>query len=157
MPSKLAFDFDPFELAGVAPPKKKADADAARKEIAKVIEERVIEYCGDGKSPVEGGSWKRSLSKDYKKRKTAQGGNPYADMILDGDMLQALEVRAKGTRLELGVYGSKEAAKADGHNNFSGKSSLPAREFIPREGGTFKRAIISEIKEIALRYQNDDT
>jgi hypothetical protein len=156
MPAKLAFDFDPFELAGVEKPKKPADAAKAAAEIAVVIAKRVIEDCGDGRSPIAGGSWKRSLSPEYKKKKTAQGGNNYADMLLDGDMLLALDVKQKGAKLELGVYGSKEAAKADGHNNHSGKSPLPLREFIPKPGQTFRRAIIEEIREIAQRYQSDD-
>lgn len=156
MPSKLAFEFDPFELAGVEPPKNRGDAAAARREIAEMLEARIVEDVGDGKSPIEGGSWKRSLSKDYKKKKVAQGGNPYADMILDNDMMLAFAVKVRGERLEAGVYGSKQAAKADGHNNHSGKSSLPLREFIPKPGQTFKRSIIADIREIARRYSDGD-
>ena len=155
MPSKVSFEFDPFELAGVDAPKKRKRE--AQEEIAAFITKAVIEDVGDGRSPVSGGSWKRSLSKEYKKRKVAQGGNSYADMLLDGDMLLATDCRVKsGGKLEFGVFGSKEAAKADGHNNFSGKSTLPLREFIPKEGGTFRREIISGIREIALEYAKDD-
>lgn len=149
MPSRIGFEFDPFELAGVAAPEKKAEA---LQEIAKFVATQVIEYCGDGKSPVAGGEWKRTLSKDYKAKKTAQGGNSYSDMILSGGMLSALDCIVKGSNLDLRVSGSEQAAKADGHNNFSGKSDLPLREFIPKEGGTFKREIIAGIREIAARY-----
>lgn len=157
MPAKLAFEFDPFELVGIDPPKK--GAAKAREEIASFIEKSILEYVGDGESPIANGSWKRSLSKEYKKKKVAQGGNSYADMILDNDMLLALAVKQKnGGKMEVGVYGAKEAAKADGHNNHSGKSSLPLREFIPKEGQTFKRSIIDGIREIAMEYAaNDDT
>lgn len=155
MPTKVAFEFDPFELAGIDPPKK--NIGKAREDIAKMIAREVIEAAGDGRSPVAGGSWKRSLSKEYKKRKVAQGGNAYADMLLDGDMLLATDCVVKGTKLELRTKGSKEAAKADGHNNHSGKSSLPLREFIPKEGQTFKRDIIDGIRQIAKEYAGDDT
>lgn len=151
MAARIGFEFDPFDLAGIDPPKNKA---AALDEIAKYVASQVIEYCGEGKSPVSGGDWKRSLSKDYKAKKVAQGGNPYADMILDGDMLKALDcVVKRGGTLDLRITGAKEAAKADGHNNFSGKSSLPRRQFIPEDGETFTRAIIAGIKDIARGYE----
>lgn len=156
MPSELAFEFDPFELAGVGRPRNKAKAREAMDEIAAFVEEKVIEACGDGRSPVAGGEWKRTLSKAYKKKKTAQGGNSYADMLLDGDMLLATGVVRAGENLKLRTKGSKQAAKADGHNNHSGNSPLPPRDFIPKAGGSFKRDIIRGMREIAEKYADDN-
>lgn len=146
MPEKVAFRFDPFALAGVEKPKGRINE--AKREIAQMVLDKVLESCAAGKSPVSGGKWKRSLSKEYRDRKLAQGGNPFADMELTGDMLDSLEVVFSGSELELRIRG-KEAGKADGHNNHSGKSPLPPREFIPKQDQTFKRDIIQEIQRIA--------
>jgi hypothetical protein len=155
MPSELAFEFDPFELVGIERPKRVSRE--ALERMGKIVIDAVVEHVGDGTSPVRGGSWKRSLSKEYKKRKVAQGGNSYADMILDGDMLLATDcVPTSGGNLKLRTKGSKQAAKADGHNNFSGDSNLPARDFIPKPGGTFKRSILDAIKEVAMEFVEDD-
>lgn len=156
MPSEIGFEFDPFELVGLERPEKVPRK--ALEEIGKYVAEQVIEHCGDANSPVAGGSWKRGLSKEYKKRKVAQGGNPFADMVLEGDMLLATDCvpTSRGT-LKLRTKGSKQAAKADGHNNFSGNSNLPSRDFIPKPGGTFKRRILDGIREIAKEYVDDQT
>lgn len=146
---KVAFQFDPFELVGIDPPEY--GIDQARDEIAKYIVDQVISYSGDGKSPVAGGQWKRTLEDAYKKFKKKEGGNSYADMILTGEMMAALECVRVGDMLELRIQGD-QAGKADGHNNHSGKSTLPAREFIPKDGKTFKNPILAGIREIALGY-----
>lgn len=153
MARDVSFDFDPFELTGRPRPKKRVRD--ALNEIADYVEKQVIESCGDGRSPVAGGQWKRSLSKEYKKRKVAKGGNGYADMVLEGDMLLATGVVRSGDGLKLRVKGAKQAAKADGHNNLSGDSKLPPREFIPKPDGTFRKDILAGIKDIIDKYQDD--
>jgi hypothetical protein len=150
MAEKISFTFDPFELIGLPVPED--GGDEARRRMARFVRDQVIEYCGDGKSPVAGGAWKRTLSAAYKKRKIEQGGNAYADMILEGDMLKALDcVVLDDGMLELVIEGP-EAAKADGHNNHSGKSTLPMRQFIPEEDGSFKPAILSGMRAIAREF-----
>jgi hypothetical protein len=148
---KLSHEFDPWEMTGTTRPRGERGAEADRR-IAELVLSEIIEHVGDGTSPVAGGKWKRSLSPEYKARKIAQGGNSYSDMILDGDMLKALkcEPTRRGT-VELKISG-KQGDKADGHNNFSGASSLPRREFIPKEGQTFKRSIVQKIKEITEEF-----
>jgi hypothetical protein len=153
--NKIAFTFDPFELAGIDPPADPKAAAAARKEIADFVLEEVLAACGQGKSPVAGGRWKRSLSPAYKKKKAEFSSALFANMELEGDMLDKLEcVEVRGGQLELRIRG-KEADKADGHNNHSGRSSLPPREFIPKEGGSFKRDILAGVKAIAREYFED--
>lgn len=152
---KLAYEFDPFELAGVDRPKGSKLSEAQRA-IAEYVLDEVIATVGDGKSPVAGGRWKRSLSAEYKAAKVKAGGNSYADMILDGDMLKALKARPSSNgRVSLSISG-REGDKADGHNNFSGRSELPAREFIPKDGQTFNRKIMAGIREIARQFLEDD-
>lgn len=151
--SEIFYDFDPWELTGKKRPK--SGVRQAKKEIADLIKEEILNRTAGGNSPVQGGDWKRSLSKEYKKRKQAQGGASFSDMRLEGDMLSKLEVISKGENLRLRIKGSKEAAKADGHNNHSGGSSLPRRDFIPDEGETFKRPILTRMKEILGQFDDD--
>lgn len=149
---KVAFNFDPFDLLGIEPPK--SGKRELKQQLANYLVDQVIARAGDGKSPVRGGSWKRSLSPEYKKAKIAQGGNPYADMILTGSMMTDLECVVVKGNLELRVKG-KNAAKADGHNNHSGSSSLPPREFIPKPDGSFYRGILEGMREIIEDYNGE--
>lgn len=155
---KVAYEFDPFELLGIDAPKSKADLKAALNEMADYVRTEVLQYVGDSKSPVKNGAWQSKLSPAYAKIKREISGVATANMELTGDMLDALEcvVTSRGT-LELRITGP-EAAKADGHNNFSGQSSLPAREFIPNEdkGQTFKQPILNGMKQIARSFIDDE-
>ena len=151
---KVAFEFDPFAELGIDPPKSKRDREEALQKIAELVKTEVLEFVAEGKSPVAGGPWKRSLSPEYKKRKGQESSSNFANMELTGDMLDALDVvKKKGTTLSLQIAGS-EAPKADGHNNHSGDSTLPERRFIPKEGETLKRQIWSDVKRILEEYED---
>lgn len=141
MVDKVAFEFDPFELVGKDRPT--GNVSAAKEEIKQFILDSVLEHMEAGRSPVAGGEWKRTLSAAYKKRT----GKTIADLELTGALKDALEVVSKGKNLEIRVQG-KEADKADGHTNHTGRSRLPPREFIPKDGQTFKRTILRGIKDI---------
>lgn len=147
---RLAFEFDP--LKGFQIPEDRQDE--AREQIAEYVRDKVLEYISEGKSPVAGGQWKKALSPDYKKRKGEISSVGFANLELNGDMLDALEVVEVKGKLALQITGN-EAAKADGHNNFSGKSKLPPRQFIPNKakGQNFKREILVGIREIAADYE----
>ena len=64
-------------------------------------------------------------------------------------MLDAIKSSASGNQIEIKITG-KQGSKADGHNNHSGKSQLPARKFIPdgKKGETYSRTIIEGIRTI---------
>ncbi len=154
---KVTYEFDPFELAGVeAPTGRKLSR--ALDAIAEFVEGETLNYIAEGKSPVSGGAWKRTLSKEYKERKVAQGGSNFANMELDGDLLDGYQVKRKGDKIVAGWEGS-EAPKADGHNNFSGKSELPPRESVPNEkkNQTYKRDILRGIKQIAEEFAEEES
>lgn len=68
-------------------------------------------------------------------------------MEFEGDMLDSLTYKTTQDGLELGWFG-EQAGKADGHNNLSGKSSLPQRRLIPDVGQEFVGEIQSEIEKI---------
>lgn len=158
MADRIAYEFDPLELFPdiVLRPGTREEALA---DVAEYVKDQVLLNCGEGRSPVSGGQWKRTLSPEYKKRKVDEGGSNFANLELSGDMLDALDVvNGRGSKLRLQVEGSEEAAKADGHNNFSGKSPLPPRQFIPnaKKGQTFKREILNGIRDILERYAEDE-
>lgn len=152
---KVAFEFDPFKVLGVSPPKDKALRDEALERVAELVKTEVLEYVGDAKSPVKGGPWKRSLSPGYKKIKAEESGVTVANLELTGDMLDALQVvRKRGTTLSLQIEG-EEAPKADGHNNHSGDSPLPERRFIPKGSETLRDSIWRDVKRILTEYEDE--
>lgn len=152
---KVAFEFDPFEVLGIKPPKDRELRDEALDRVAELVQTSVLEYVGDAKSPVKGGPWKRSLSPAYKKIKDKESGVTVANLELTGDMLDALEVvRKRGTKLSLQIEGD-EAPKADGHNNHSGDSQLPERRFIPKDGETLRDTIWRDVKRILQEYEDE--
>lgn len=160
MANKVSFEFDPWELAGVEKPKDRTKVREAQEEIADYLKTEALSYIASATSPVKNGEWKKTLSKDYKKLKEEISGSSEANMELFGDMLDALDVKVKpGGKLEYGVFGKEQALKADGHNHTGvfGKSKfLPKREFIPKEGETFKRDIIAGMKDILEEIGEDD-
>lgn len=153
---KIYYEFDPFKLAGVKPPK--GSIQEAKEAIANYVKEQVLSYIGQGESPVEGGDWKKKISPEYAKRKKELSSSLFANMELTGEMLDALDVVLKqGKKLSLQITGKDQVAKADGHNNFSGKSELPERDSIPntKKGQTFKDDIIAGIRDIIEGFEED--
>lgn len=155
---KLQYDFNPFKLTGIEVPKSKKSE--ALSEIKDYVKEQVLSYIGEGRSPVENGHWKRSLSPSYKKEKGLVSSSNFANLELSGDLLDHLEVKKKSESvLSLKVTGGKEIqGKAEG-NQIGSYGREPnksnSREFIPTEGRTFKQAIISGIKNILENYGED--
>ncbi len=156
MSYKVVFEFDPFELTGLDDPIKKSDRKSALNDIADYVKSEVLQYVGQGESPVSGGRWQKKLSPAYAHIKEKISSSNFANMELTGEMLDALETRVVGGKIQIGWFGGEQAAKADGHNNFSGDSSLPTRQSIPKPGQTFKRDIVSGMKDIAKEFLPDD-
>lgn len=95
---------------------------------------------------MTGESFER-LSDAYKTKKTAQGLPGVPNLEESGDMLDSLDYRLTDNGIEFGVYG-EAAPRADGHNNLSGESLLPTRQFIPGEGEGFTSDIEKEVARI---------
>lgn len=152
---KIFYEFDPEEVTGVRVAKDKRDEANAR--VANFVKESVLSTVAEGKSPVQGESWKRSLSPAYKKLKKRISGVDFSNMELEGDLLNGVDVTPRGRKVRLEVSSSQED-KADGHCNFSGKSKLPRRRFVPngKEGQTFKQDIINGMREILVQYSEDN-
>ena len=96
------------------------------------------------------------LSKDYAKKKKEETGSSSANLDLTGSMLNALDFKVKNDAIEIGVYGKEDAGKADGHNNFSGASKLPTRQFLPKENQSFDDPIKKLIQEHIDTYKADN-
>jgi len=101
-------------------------------------------------SSVSGRRWKGLTNKDYKEKKQKIAGNKDADLFLEGKMQASLKAKQVGQNIEVGIFDEKQAKKADGHchTGVFGDSSLPKRQFIPKEDEDFRAGIKKGIKKI---------
>lgn len=123
-------------------------------QIGELLVEQILESVAVSKSPVTGDSFAR-LSKDYADKKKSETGSSAPNLDLTGSMLTSLDYKISGDKLELGVFG-EDAGKADGHNNFSGKSKLPTRQFLPKSGESFDKSIVSLVSDTIDQYKADN-
>jgi hypothetical protein len=120
------------------------------RDVGDFLIEQIIQSAEAEKSPISGEGWP-SLSKAYKEKKIREGLGGKANLTFEGDLLDALTYKQSKTGIEIGWFG-KEAPKADGHANISGKSRIRTRRLIPDEGQMFKRDIKNEIEMIVAEY-----
>lgn len=149
---KVAYKFDPFEIAGVDPSGlSKADKLEILDDVSDIVITSVLEYVGSANSPVSGRGKFAPLDEKYAEKE--HGGDRNAKLELSGDLLGSLIVIKNGDSLVLTVP-EEEQGKADGHNDFSGDSNLPTRRFIPNgaDAETFKKSILNDIRE-HVRYK----
>jgi len=124
----------------------------AKRDAGEFVVGEILRFVSSGNSPVANrGKFKR-LDGDYADK--AKGGNRTPDLELKGDMLDALEARVTNDGIEVGIFESSQVPKADGHNNFSGESSLPTRRFIPTKKEDFKRSIKEGVDDILEGYRS---
>ncbi len=145
--------FDPFEATGVEVPKKnrKEALDAA----AEYVRDAVLDFIGEGKSPIAGGQWTRSLKGKYAKEKD---GAAFSNLELSGELLDSLYVERSGSGLEIGV-GKDQAGKAEGNQLGTygkDKSTGRLREFLIQPGDEFKGKIVSGLRNILEDFKEDD-
>lgn len=115
-------------------------------DVGDFLLEQILLAANEAKSPVSGERFP-VLSKEYKKKKIAEGLGGSPNLTYEGDLLDAITFKPTAKGIEIGWWGD-QAGKADGHANFSGRSKLPQRRLLPDEGQTFKRPIQSEIEAI---------
>ena len=127
---------------------------AVKQEVGNFVVEEILRSVSSASSPVSGGRYKKTLSQEY--ADAEKGGNRTANLELEGDMLDSLEFKNTRAGVEVGIFKASEVPKADGHNNFSGQSKLPTRQFIPKENEKFKRNIESGIKNIVNQFKVDE-
>jgi hypothetical protein len=121
-------------------------SDEKKAEIGEFLVEQIILDLARRTSPVSGQSF-QGLSDEYRERKEEEGLPGIPNLELTGDMISELDYRITPTGIKVGVFGSS-APKADGHNNLSGKSKLPTRQFIPDEGEGFRPGIANDLEDL---------
>lgn len=136
--SEITFEFP----EGLSREQKRAIKDQA----GEIIVDHILGRVSQAKSPISGGRWP-ALSSGYKKFKQAEGAGSKANMEFSGDMLDRLGFKRTENGVKIQITG-KEARKADGHNNFSGRSNLPQRKFLPEEGDSFGSTVKREIDSL---------
>lgn len=149
--SKITHTFDFSDELDLIP---QGDRKAALKEIGQYMIEAVLADVGEAKSPVTGMNFKR-LSEEYAEKKAEESSNVIPNLELSGDMLDALDFKIVGNKIEFGIWGD-EAPKADGHCNHSGDSELPRRTFIPDKDENFRPEIRNTIQEILESYVDEE-
>ena len=148
--SKVTVDIklDKYPLYNKLTPREKGDV---KYEIGEAVISEIQDYLGGGITPVSGGDYKRELSKKYKEIKD---GAPYADLLLDGDLWNAMEYKPTSKGVEIGIFDSDQAPKAYNHQV---GDTLPRRQYLPDSGQSFKRPIESRIRAIIKEtYENRD-
>lgn len=125
-------------------------AEELKKEVGDFLVEQILSSVGSQKSPIDGSKFQK-LSPEYKKYKISQGLSGSPDLEFSGSMLGSLDYKITSKGIELGIFG-EDAPKADGHNNFSGDSQLPTRQFLPKEGEEFDSSIQDGVDSIINEY-----
>ena len=127
------------------------DRDDAKQEVIDFLKEQLLVDYSNRLSPVTGKTWK-GLSADYKEFKSTISSDVTANMELNGDMLDSLEVRDRsGNEIEAGFFESSEAIKAFNHTT---GDTVPKRPLIPRPKESFRKGIMSEIDSILEEFRD---
>lgn len=127
-----------------------------REEVGTYIVEQSLAAVAESKSPVMGESIPALKKGPYREKKAQELGTTRADLQYSGEMLDELDFRPAPDGIKVGVFGERAPA-ADGHNNLSGKSSLPRRRFIPDEGQEYKSEIKKEVSRIVADVIAEET
>lgn len=128
------------------------DKEQALETAGQVILNRITEYLNGQNSPVSGGSYKKGLSKDYKKRKVASGGRGIANLQFTDAMLSNLQIDTTKSSIKFELTEELQIKKGYAHNV---GDDLPQREWLPDDssGGEFKKRILDEAKEAINQFK----
>lgn len=138
------------ELKGLS----RSDRSDAIAEIGEFLVEQTLVNAAESTSLVKGEVIPALTSKPYKLKKRDEVGNAKANLELSGEMMDSVDFRSSGQSITIGVFGDA-ALRADGHNNFSGKSGLPRRRIFPDEGQEYKQSVKREIDRIVSDYKSN--
>lgn len=139
------------ELKGLS----REDKQDALTAIGDFLLEQTLVNAAESASIVKGEKIPALTSKPYKLKKRDEVGNAKANFELTGEMLDSIDFKKSASSITIGVYG-EAALRADGHNNFSGKSRLPKRRIFPAEGQEYNQATQREIKRIIADYKSSN-
>lgn len=125
-------------------------------EVGNFLVEQTLIAIEQEKSPVQGEGTFKALSPEYAALKKREGGTPKPNLEFNGDLKDQLDFKETKSGVIVGVFGDRAPA-ADGHNNLSGKSSLPKRRFLPDEGQNYKKEIRIEVDRIIADVIAEET
>lgn len=148
------WEFDPIAETGIKV--RKEDRAQALEEVAEYVKEEILNRTGDGKTSVEGGRWVRGLTKGYAKVKAEESSADFANLELEGDMLDSLKTGVAGKKVFVEV-GEDERGKAEGHltGKYGKKSDIRPRQFMPVGGQKLSRPIMDGVRKILRRYEEE--
>lgn len=150
--NEVSFTYDLDELLEDVPIEDREDA---AYEAGNIALDAVKSYMSKQSSPVKGEGKFKSLSKDYKKIKQKVAGNKKANLKLYGNLDESMELEADDSSFTISIR-PDNAGKAYNHNV---GDTLPKRQFLPDDanGETFKRNVVSKIKQEIKKYKKTKT
>lgn len=122
---------------------------SAKDDAAEVLKVNMLEMIHAGRSPITGRKFPK-LTKDYEQKKKSEGGSGNPDLELSGEMLDSLDVRVKGKKLQI-VIDEEQFGKAEGNNIGSygrDPNQKKARKFYPEDGERYTEAVLGDVKSI---------
>lgn len=133
-----------LELEGV-PSRLKS---RVKREVGEYLVEQTLLALGSAATPLANKKlFKSTLNPDYAKEKKKAGRGGRADLEFTGDLKDSLTFKPTDVGIKIGHF-DDQAGKADGHNNFSGKSDLPKRQYLPKPRQKYDDDIQAEIDKI---------
>lgn len=154
MPSErneVSYYFNTYEFTQNIDDNVLEDANYAAGEIAL---EAIKQYASERKSTVKGINGKyQKLSDDYAKYKQKTVGNKTPNLELTGSMLDNLELDSDDDGFIIRV---NDADVEKAYNHQVG-DTVPARQFLPFDDGTFKDEIVKKIKSELKKYESGKT
>ena len=148
------YTLDVFKELNLEIPKDKQKE--ALQAASEFIKETMLDYIGEGKSPVSGGKWVRSLSPEYKKKKLEESGVDFSNLELTGGFLDKLSVDVSGSKIVIDVD-ADDYGRAEGFitRQYGESSKIKKRQFSPQKGESFKKQILSDLKELLSEFEDN--
>lgn len=147
---RLRIDFS--KLKRVKPGERKDVKQEIKRQVGEYLVDAINQKLDQSRSPVTGGRLRSYKDKKYR----SKHGSP--DLLLTGDMRSQITYQEFRDGIEVGVFDSEEAQKADNHNKNSAKSrqtGVRQRQFIPYNTkgrrGSFHTDIRQEVNKIVER------
>lgn len=133
-----------------------AAKEQVREQVGQYLVEQTLADIASAKSPVAGeGSFPALKKGPYREKKLEELGTAKADQQFSGETLDEFDFKSTSNGIKIGVFGDR-APVFDGHNNLSGKSSLPRRRSLPDEGQKYRPEIEKEINRIIADVARED-
>ena len=126
----------------------------AKQEVGEYLVNETIRYMEEGRSPVAGEQPLSKLGKDY--AADEHNGDRTPTLNATGRLRESLQFRSTDKGVEIGIFHKSQQGKADGHNNFSGKSQLPQRRFVPLSRQSYRSEIMANVDRILTAYRTTD-